>query len=804
MGQKLEKPSEKDEESRNNSECSEQTGVTEQPETREQGESRDEDDDGRFGRISRISISGSPAGHTGELTVNPARTDNQTGQPIRPLCQPEHPLNTTDKWVGGDRESLSVTRTVEDSKTVLNRKEARQTSNKNRGSESKAAVFTWTTAMEGQGYGMKSETGCSKLGPDIKSRGLSGSFDPRNEEDFVVLERDETWTSFDGESNLSGNMITRKNLQSSAKGRVEEDTSAPYLPKPSRNTPQEKVYESKSRRLSDTLLVMPDTEETCAGSSPTACLQSERGQHLAEVTGSRCRLKGVVHVGAAHTEATGRGKAEREQVMKDQREGQVATHQSKQNNGTGGLESMRDTEGCFVTQEEEHGENLGFIAQNVDQSNQNRFAGAVSKRARAGIISSSGKKDDGQAFDSRTTNANPPRSERTQARDNPSLSMDVLSPGSEGYDGKMQKVISKTENEHVRLSAVITPPPQTHLLPKKDTKVTTQLDREQIVPEAVPTGDSKDEPMPKEKLRVKGPPPPVPKKPKNPFIKLKTAQLLSTDVQRRGRDHRSEEKVKRRHTFHFNKDLRCNTAKNQDMCMLWDDRGPYIPPTNTRRLSADLGPCQRLSLGRMDEQYGDMIDYDFCERMANLSPDEDMQDLDMLQRRIFFERRSRNKSSPPPVAKKAQNPSASTEALHITEVARDLEIQRLKSACLRKREICPEPPTEIISNNSHANYGKCRDVTDHRADRDSGSEVDSYKPVSKLIKEKNQMQRLQGRVKSEAVKPEVRAPEQGPSVKVSQMKTAFDVPKRSKERQAEVQPSPKKGSCLGQEHSEKP
>ncbi|XP_019937575.2 coronin-1C-A isoform X2 [Paralichthys olivaceus] len=322
----------------------------------------------------------------------------------------------------------------------------------------------------------------------------------------------------------------------------------------------------------------------------------------------------------------------------------------------------------------------------------------------------------------------------------------------------------------------------------------TQIDTS-VANSQMPTScNSKDESVPKEKLKVKGPPPPVPKKPKNPMIKLKTAQLMSTDVQRRNKAHlNSEERVKRRHTFHFNKDFPGNAPTNQDMCLLWDERGPYIVPTNMRRLSVDLEPCQHLL--HMDDQYSDMIDYNYCARMANLSPDRELQNLDMTQRRISIGRRSSYNSSPPPVAKKPSNPFTSTE---IPEVMSDMEIHRPRPACSRRREIYPEPLSERVntqvSNDSHANYSYRKDVTVHGGDRDAAydSEVGSYKPVSEIVKEANQMQRHQGRVKPEGVKAEVRVAEQGPSVKVSQIKNAFDVPKKSKERPPEVQPPPKK------------
>ncbi|KAM9306766.1 coronin-1C isoform 1-T1 [Pholidichthys leucotaenia] len=303
------------------------------------------------------------------------------------------------------------------------------------------------------------------------------------------------------------------------------------------------------------------------------------------------------------------------------------------------------------------------------------------------------------------------------------------------------------------------------------------------------SNDPKNEPAAKGMPKVKGPPPPVPKKPKNPFIKLKTAQLMSTDIPRRGKDHlRSEEKVKRRHTFHFNKDLPRGTQKNQDMYPLWDERGAYVVPANIRRLSADLGPWDSLSLERMDNQYGDMIDFDYCVRVANLSPDEDTQDLDMLQRKLFLERRTRCKWSPPAVAKKPHNPSTSMETPHIPEAPADKNIQ-MPSADLPLEKVHNQISKDDRSDSSGQDHR--RDWCVEREPRNS-SEVDSYKPVARIIRETNQIQKIQGRVQLEGPKTQVLLSEQNPSVKVSQMKNAFDIQKKAKERVAEVQPPLKK------------
>ncbi|KAM9338541.1 uncharacterized protein coro1cb [Symphorus nematophorus] len=654
--------------------------------------------------------------------------------------------------------------------------------------------------MEEQGNEKKSTLGRRELCPD------TALCDTTNEEDFVVLEGDETWMTSDGETNFTfGNRI--KKDQSSIKGRVEEDVSASYsgdnLSQPSRNAPQEKGTGKMSRRKSDTISVTTDDVEAHAKSSPTACFAREMGQHSTEVTGSRCQLKGVRHVGADHSE-TVRGKLGREQSMNDHSKGKVSTninneHLSTQN--TSGLRKSSKDKADPSLRESKKGDQRSESQVGTDPSHQSRFAGAVSKRAKAGTLSLCAKTEGSQ--DSQPPKL--PSSEIQLLQDNPSISLEQCdlipcpSLANEGDDGMIQVASLKKESGLVCFSAVITPPPVTHQLPEKDPSVATQLGtsmvNSQIVPEMPVSCDSKDESLPKEKPKVKGPPPPVPKKPKNPFIKLKTAQLMNTDVQRRGKDHlRSEERVKRRHTFHFNKDPPCKAPTNQDMCTLWDERGnTYAAPANRRPLSVDLTPWEHLSLGQMDDRYGDMINFDYCARMANLSPDEELQNLDMLQRRVFLERRSKFNTSPPSVAKKPQKLFRSTETVHRPDVTPDNEIQRLKAVCTGKREIYHEMSDSAqISNENH--YGNRKDLTDYKGDRDAGSvsEAGSYKPVAEIIKETNQMQKHQGRVKPEVPKTQVRVAEQGPSVKVSQMKNAFDVPKKSKERPPEVQSAPKK------------
>lgn len=776
MGQKLERLSEKDEDSLDNSDCSEQTGDTQQTEVAEQDEGKQQDD-GSFvtprgmGEISGISGSSLATGKAWEHTVTSPWTDPQSGQPIRPLGQKEHPLNTRTEWVGG------VSRNTEKSKTVPRAKETRQTFGKKQGSENKAVACAGTTAME-----------------------KSATCNPTTEEDFVVLEKDETWTSPERENDIVlRHRINTEKPESLNKRGSKEDTpdicNDDNFVHPSKNTPREKGNEKKSRGNSDTLLMGADTH---ARTSPTVCFKREMGQRLAEVTGSRCQLKGAGCVGAgAQSETTGSGIAEGEQNLRDHTKEKVSTDIQQEHLSTLNKSKSQDKES----------HSSGFLAQRqqVDQSYQNRFAGAVYKRAKAGvtgIVSACTKKDDsqdvGKAANSITLllQDNPPFTvEECDLIPSPPL------PENGGCDGKIQVASLKKESELVCFSAVITPPPLTHVMPNRDTTMMKQLDTNAVSSTMAPDATSnKGESVTKEKPKIKGPPPPVPKKPKNPFIKLKTAQLMSTDVQRRGKEHlRSEERVKRRHTFHFNRDLPCSTLANQDMCLLWDEKGTYTVPANIRRLSADLSPWDHLSLRHMDDRYGDMIDFEYCVRMANLSPEEETQNLDMWQKRVFPERRTRSKWSPPPYAQKPSNPF---ETLPKPEVTAENEGERPNPASSGKKEIDPEVQPETVhtqvSDHNHVNYAYHRDISDRSTERDAGngSEIGSYKPVAKIIREANQMQRHQAERGPEGSKAPVRVSEQSPSIKVSQMKNAFDVPKKSKERPAEVQQSPKKGKFL--------
>ncbi|KAM4719241.1 uncharacterized protein FYW61_015083 [Anableps anableps] len=734
MGQKLERVSEKDEESLDNSDWSEQTGDTRLSEVAEQTEGRHQQDGSSVSHQSIGGIRGISAGNSGKIAVITSRTGPQSGRPIRDQGQQEHRLNSRGEWVVPGKETAS--HAVEESKRVLSFKETRRISNKKQGSEKGAAARTRTAAMDEQENLNLSETD--------SSRGLTASCNPSNEEDFVVLERDENWMSNDVENNTAGHHSKPEGVEDGS-----ECFNDAKLSQPSRITPQEK-----------------NNDITRARSSPGDSLETEMGRHSAQVTGSRCQLKGVSCARAAQSKTTGKGMAETDQ--------NVAV-------------CMREEQNRYKDQQQE-----------VDQNHENKFAGAVSKRAKAGVqgnLLSSTKRDNSQVFD-KVTSSNPSQavvsnSGEPHLQDSHSFTLEqtnsMPSPSQAGNcNEKIQVACLKKESELVCFSAVVTHPPLTHLLPGKDATKTSSVNTSGPLEAPSALSTSNNDLIPAEKSKPKGPPPPVPKKPKNPFIKLKTAQLMSTDVQRRAKDHlRSEDRAKRRHTFHFNKDLPYGAPTNQDMCILWDERGSYAVPSSFRRLSADIGLWDHLSPRDMDDRFGDMIDYEYCVRMAELSPEEEPQNLDMMQRRVFLERRSRRNWSPPPVTERPQHTPTCTETLSKPRVTPDDGTESLKSTFLEKKETHPV----LTQANAHSQSEHPKDLTDPINNRDigRGSEVGSYKPVAEIVKETNQMQRQQGRVKPEGPKILVRQAEQNPTLKVSQMKNTFDVPKKSQERPAEVQ-----------------
>lgn len=692
MGQKLEKLPGRDGEP---SESSHQRPAhPDQLEVAEQEESWDH----RSTTQGGLDVSAGVTGH---------KEDTQIGQPIGPRGQQDHSPHAREEQGGGVRESWSFARTAEELKTFLSFGERRQNSNHSQNSKRKAVACPGAAAMEEQRNGRngrKPESSRGKLGADAQTRSPKASCELANEGGFIVLHKDEA---------AGGNRTT---LGNETRHTVAE-----------RDAPREKRLGKTGRRTAEAVSLAADGAGADDKSLAAACFEREMGPHLAEVTGGRCRLKAVSNAGAAHAETTGEAEERRTKDLAEERVPTARGSAKRQKRSTG----------------EAAGEESGGDRDRVHQSS--RFAGAVSRRAKAGLATTP---EENQGFRRGTDPQIHPGSEV--------LSIPVGEtdfPPCEGESEKRQSAGLKREMELLCLTADRSPPPVTCLLPGREGSAADSSPAQ---------SDAADTSAP----RAKGPPPPVPKKPKNPFIKLKTAQL--SEAQRRCRDLRPEERIKRRHTFHFNKDAPWMAAKNQDMCSLWDDRGPYGAPSNRRPLSVDLSPWEHAAL---DDRYGSMIDFDYCERIEKTSPDEDLQNLDMLQRRVFLERRSRFRSV------------ALSDAKNPPERAPDNE--RSPARHLARSEVSNHISEDRKTGHS-TGYDGCRGDG-------GGTQGDSYKPVAEIVKAANQLQRHESRAKADGPKLQVQLAEQSASVKVSQMKSTFDAPKKTKERPPEVQASPKKG-----------
>uniref|UniRef100_A0A8C8IW86 Coronin n=3 Tax=Oncorhynchus tshawytscha TaxID=74940 RepID=A0A8C8IW86_ONCTS len=418
-------------------------------------------------------------------------------------------------------------------------------------------------------------------------------------------------------------------------------------------------------------------------------------------------------------------------------------------------------------------------------------------------------------------------------------------PKLEDSDGQRQVVPMQREREPVCYTHVTTPPPITHLLPEREmasavpTQHNNSMDFTQT--EDRTTGASIDPSVPVERPKPKGPPPPVPKKPQNPF-KIPATKTSSMDEQKRGDDYlHKEEKKRRRQPHQVSKGNTCDTA-SRDMCVLWDDTGSsYTVPSNmyTRDHFDSLDDfSQQQRAPTREEKYRNIIDFDAWARMVKLAAEEEKpKQLDMLDGRPFLEKQAKLKGPPPPVPKKPQKPFVPLETVPISEdiawPSDDEEIRELELAlCERMEEEDddPEPQPDTVSTDV-----RWKNLGDHRihsglgepTDRESVAELETetYRPVAELIKETNQMhQRIRHADQTEPLmaksmirhadqterfmaKSMIRHAEQteplmaksidgavdlGQSLKVSQMKKAFDFTKKPAEKPPETKPEPKK------------
>lgn len=219
MGQKLNKGLEKEGVSTNAYNGGEQSkqggeeGLEAQLEPSEQGSGCRSAGTGSYGIAEQLIVSSSLATEQGddELTATPALTDTLIKEPMSPaLGEEQSPLTVGGGNEGGDREDRAVTHSTDMPECILSSERSTQCSEpktQKKSADNKKRVNTGTGAtMEGQVMSKCPAGGGHRDSDTEDMTDRSNTEDLISEptkEDFVLLEKDESWLSCDVSSAIA-------------------------------------------------------------------------------------------------------------------------------------------------------------------------------------------------------------------------------------------------------------------------------------------------------------------------------------------------------------------------------------------------------------------------------------------------------------------------------------------------------------------------------------------------------------------------------------------------------------------------
>lgn len=340
-------------------------------------------------------------------------------------------------------------------------------------------------------------------------------------------------------------------------------------------------------------------------------------------------------------------------------------------------------------------------------------------------------------------------------------------------DGNASRASLQQEKEPLYFTAVITPPLQIHTFPNPVAKKSSDVSY-LYVPHAEIQSMIPDILDPQAEKKMKGPPPPVPKKPKNPFKKsYKESDSHSVDEPREYSDLllKNIKMGRRQAALESFEDFSMHPS-----CL---DMLPYCMSIET-----DI-PRRRLAF------YEESVANDSRATSEDPSKNE-LKDMSMSQLRPLLERKAKIKGPPPPVPKKPRNPFADTDMKKVLTTL-DLEYplkygQHDSESYMDVVDDEEYTPAPIARRHSHL-------VRRLPSSDSSGSEEDElsrFRPVAELIRDTNKIQEKvirHSRTNIVEARPDVTVGSQ--SLKVSQMTRAFDV-KRAQNKM-ERSSSPKKG-----------
>ncbi|XP_051980694.1 coronin-1C-A isoform X2 [Xyrauchen texanus] len=303
------------------------------------------------------------------------------------------------------------------------------------------------------------------------------------------------------------------------------------------------------------------------------------------------------------------------------------------------------------------------------------------------------------------------------------------------------------------------------------------------MPTMIPDILSEDTQKTEKNNKIKGPPPPVPKKPKNPFIKAVTRKESASHSIDEASEY-SDLLLKNIKMGRKQAALDSFEAFNMHASCL--DMLPYCT------VSPESPSCMYMSIGFEPEvdiprNYLDIYDERVapdCDDVTGTvddSYDKKQIGLDMSQLRPLLKKKAKMKGPPPPVPKKTRNPFAQTDTEKIFSgkdsvlANEECSIKYAKddseSYVLGIEHKEDSQPISASTRYPHA----CR-IPSSDSSTSEENELSSFRPVSKLIRESNKIQEKvihHSRTNITEARPDGAAGSQ--SLKVSQMKRAFDV-----------------------------
>lgn len=247
---------------------------------------------------------------------------------------------------------------------------------------------------------------------------------------------------------------------------------------------------------------------------------------------------------------------------------------------------------------------------------------------------------------------------------------------SEDYERLQFTATRQKEQEPLYLTAMVNAPPQILCLPESKVMNEAHLFSGKNTPpkhERHITPRAEEEMSLEQRAKAKGPPPPVPKKPKNPFNKASAARAQvspqASEEKCRYIDHLLLDiKQARRDSFEtFPEDCASPTNPvHPDPSLFLDSPSAQFVPHYTRTAEEYNPRGEEMMAASNDSSiYYIKPDFEVMAKMAGLCNQEGSRNLDMEwndPRDHVLEQSAKLKGPPPPVPKKPKNPFAQTSS----------------------------------------------------------------------------------------------------------------------------------------------